>query len=211
MCMNWLPGFAWWLFCVMISQQNDEQEVIEMVGYYCLALMSVLIILLSIRLVSKRHHCEKFTTLFLFMLAFMCMIDLQIIGEITQQVRIFWGIAIVLGGGALVYDASSSKTYYYLKDFQVQDDRHRERLENLIRDFRLKQLPLDAVLKIDYRLLVMEKVPPDAEKACLKLINDYINNNDCSDIKDWRFMILFASTLQLIAVVVLVGLKIWQG
>lgn len=171
-----------------------------MTSYYVMSLMSVAIILVAVRLVSKRHHCEKMTTLFWFMLVFMCAIDWQIVGEINRQVQIFWTVALVLGGGALVLDASSAKTYYYLKDFQVRSDEHRLALEREVRLFA-ETLPSGANITIDYRLITMEKVSAREAKACLQLINNYINQHDCSDIKDWRMMILLAAALQLIAVV----------
>ena len=180
-------------------------------GYYILSAMSIAIILVARRLVSKRHHCEKITTLFWFMLVFMCAIRWQIAGEINQAVQIFWLIALVLGGGVLVADSSSAKTYYYLKDFQVQNDEHRLALEREMRLFAETHLPKEAALKMDYRLIIMEKMSARQEKACLQVINDYINEHDCSDNKDWRWMILFAATLQLMAVLAMLAYHLFFG
>lgn len=182
-----------------------------MIGYYVMTLLSVAIILVALRLVSKRHRCEKVTNLALFMLAFMCAIDWQVIGDMDHQVKVFWTIALIIAGGVLVYDASSPKTYYYLKDFQVRSDEHRLALERALRSFAETELPPGASVHMDYRLITMENVPPQQTKACLKLINDYIDEHDCSDIKDWRMMILIAATLQLIAVLAMLIYHLFNG
>ncbi len=182
-----------------------------MAGYYVLSLMSIAIILVAVRLVSKKHHCEKVTTLGWFMLVFMCAIDWQFTGEINRQVQIFWTVALLIGGGLMVIDASSEKTYYYLKDFQVRSDEHRLALERQLRLFAEEHLPPEASVKMDYRLITMEKVPAREAKACLEVINHYINANDCSDTKDWRLMILFAATLQLVAVIGMMLYHLFAG
>lgn len=182
-----------------------------MTGYYVMTAFSIAIIGVSLRLVSKKHRCEKVTDLALFMLAFMCAIDWQVAGDMTHQVKVFWIIALIIAGGVLVYDASSPKTYYYLKDFQVRSDEHRLALERAIRLFAETELAPGASVMMDHRLITMEHVPPQQAKACLKLINDYIDEHDCSDIKDWRMMILIAATLQLIAVLGMMAYHLFNG
>ena len=83
----------------------------------------------------------------------------------------------------------------------MRSDEHRLALERRLRIFAEEELPPEASVKMDYRLITMEKVSAREAKACLQVINQYINTNDCSDTKDWRLMILFAATLQLLAVI----------
>lgn len=167
-----------------------------------------LILVFALRLVSKKHHCEKLSFLLYLLLFFLCAADLQMQVFNPESVKLFWYSALALGGVLLGYFSFSPKTRYYIKDLDLHQIEHLEAVEALVREYVRKNLSPGAV-EMRYRNLCFYKVPEDQQKELVGLIDDYINENDCSDMRDWRWMIIFSVAVQIIflAIVFIYKLK----
>lgn len=171
-------------------------------------IFAVLILVFSLRLVSKKHHCEKLSFLVYLLLFFLCAADLQLNVFNPEAVRLFWYTALGLGGVLLGYFNFSPKTRYYIKDLDLRREEQLGALEMLVRDYVRYNLEPGAV-EFSYRNLTFYKVPEDKQKELVGLIDEYIDENDCSDMKDWRFMIIFAVTVQIVFLLLVFFYKLW--
>ena len=163
--------------------------------------LTVLILAFSLRLVSKKHHCEKLSFLVYLLLFFLCAADLQLRVFNPKAVELFWYSALALGGVLLGYFNFSPKTRYYIKDLDLRQEEHLGALEMLVRDYVRNNLEPGAV-EFYYRSLIFYKVPEEQQKELIGLIDEYITENGCSNMKDWRFMIIFAVSIQIVFLIV---------
>lgn len=170
-------------------------------------ILTFLVFALALRLVSKKHHCEKLSFLLYGFLFFMCVIDLQALPFDRQAVELFWWCALGLGGVLMVYFTTSKKTRYYIKDLDLTQEEHLGALEELVRRYARENLKTFAV-EFKYRSLVFDQVQEDQQKELVRLIDEYISTNDCTNSKDWRFMIIFAISVQLIFMVIMLIYKL---
>lgn len=164
-------------------------------------IFAVLILVFSLRLVSKKHHCEKLSFLLYLLLFFLCAIEWQMIVFDFAAVELFWYTALALGGVLMLYFNFSPKTYYYIKDLDLREIEHLTALEELVREYVRLNLSPGAV-EMRYRFLTFYQVEATKQKELVGLIDEYISENSCDSNKDWRLMIIFAVSLQIVVLLV---------
>lgn len=116
-------------------------------------------------------------------------------------VELFWYTALALGGVLMLYFNFSPKTYYYIKDLDLREVEHLTALEELVRDYMWRNLSPGAV-EMRYRFLTFYQVEDAKQKELVGLIDEYISENSCDSNKDWRLMIIFAVSLQIVVLLV---------
>ena len=160
-------------------------------------ILALMVCILALRLVSKKHHCEKWSFLFYSLLFFLCVTDLQLLIIDKTIVEAFWWCALAIGGGLMIFFTTSKKSYYYIKNLDLTNEEQLGALQEIVRQFVQENLKPFSV-ELRYRSLTFNQVPEDKEKELVKLIDEYLSANNTKDDLQWRKMIIFAVIIQII-------------
>ncbi len=172
-----------------------------MLEFFANVILALIVFALALRLVSKKHHCEKWSFLIYSLLFFLCVTDLQLMVFDKKMVEAFWWCALAIAGGVLVFFSASPKSYYYIKDLDLTNEEQLGALEEIVRQFVYQNLQPFSV-EFRYRSLTFNQVPEDKQKELVKLIDEYLTANPGKDDLSWRKMIIFAVVVQIIFIAV---------
>lgn len=172
-----------------------------MENYIMAVILAMTTIGLSLLLVSKRRHCENVANLALYLMFFMCILSTGPVMQYSQGISIFCKIVMAGCLVGFLYAHFGAKKLYFIKDLDLSHPEHLEQIQVALRTYVRENLPLTARVNLDFRFLTLQGATEDQQKGCVMVINDYMNSHDCSSMKDWRWMIIVASSILMIAMV----------
>jgi len=171
-------------------------------GYFLQELvLTIVLIVLTIRLLSSKHCVERFSQILYSMLFYISACYLQLIGMDMQRAGIFCYCALAIGGVAMCWFSFQKKQIYWVKGLNLYKAEALNALADLVDDY-IKANGLNGRVAFDYRRLIFDQVEKEKEKQLVDKMNRFIYEEGCADYRNWKKIIYVIFTLQIVALAI---------
>lgn len=168
-----------------------------MVYFFQELILTAVLLVVTMRLLSKKHCVENFSVILYTMLFYLVATYMQVVGMDMEKAQVFCISALFVGGILMCWFSFGKRRIYWVKGLNRYDGESMLGLAELVKEY-IEENGLNGRVAFDYSRLSLDGVSQEQEKRLVRLMNDFINEHDCMEYKWWRKLVYGVFAVQIL-------------